>query len=98
MDNLRLPMGTTMVLRARCTRLDIGPTTLAAGMQLRDTRLQDSRPAYHTVLDGSAAASVEIVLSRLQAREVPVAEDPAAIETPDEADLRILRRVASRIA
>lgn len=30
------------------------------------------------------AASVEIVLSRLQAREVPVAEDPAAIETPNE--------------
>jgi predicted PurR-regulated permease PerM len=30
------------------------------------------------------AASIEIVLSRLQAREVPVAEDPAAIETPDE--------------
>lgn len=30
------------------------------------------------------AASVEIVLSRLQAREVPVAQDPAAIETPDE--------------
>ena len=30
------------------------------------------------------AASVEIVLSRLQAREKPVAQDPAAIETPDE--------------
>jgi predicted PurR-regulated permease PerM len=30
------------------------------------------------------AASIEIVVSRLQAREVPVAEDPAAIETPDE--------------
>ena len=30
------------------------------------------------------AASVEIVLSRLQARETPVAQDPAAIETPDE--------------
>ena len=30
------------------------------------------------------AASVEIVLSRLQAREVPVAQDPAAIETPDD--------------
>jgi predicted PurR-regulated permease PerM len=30
------------------------------------------------------AASIEIVLSRLQAREVPVAQDPAAIETPDE--------------
>ncbi len=27
---------------------------------------------------------IEIALSRLQAREVPVAEDPAAIETPDE--------------
>ena len=33
------------------------------------------------------AASIEIVVSRLQAREVPVAEDPAAIETPDEAEL-----------
>ena len=31
------------------------------------------------------AASIEIVLSRLQARETPVAQDPAAIETPDEA-------------
>ena len=30
------------------------------------------------------AASLEIVLSRLQAREKPVAQDPAAIETPDE--------------
>jgi len=30
------------------------------------------------------AASVEIVLARLQAREVPVAQDPAGIETPDE--------------
>lgn len=30
------------------------------------------------------AASVEIVLSRLQARETPVAQDPAAIETPDD--------------
>jgi predicted PurR-regulated permease PerM len=32
----------------------------------------------------TVAASIEIVLSRLQAREVPVAQDPAAIETPDE--------------
>jgi predicted PurR-regulated permease PerM len=30
------------------------------------------------------AASIEIVLSRLQARETPVAQDPAAIETPDD--------------
>lgn len=30
------------------------------------------------------AAAFEIVLSRLQARETPVAQDPAAIETPDE--------------
>ena len=30
------------------------------------------------------AASIEIVFSRLQARETPVAQDPAAIETPDE--------------
>jgi len=30
------------------------------------------------------AASVEIVLQHLQARETPVAQDPAAIETPDE--------------
>ena len=30
------------------------------------------------------AASVEIVLGRMQARETPVAQDPAAIETPDE--------------
>jgi predicted PurR-regulated permease PerM len=30
------------------------------------------------------AASIEIVLARLQARETPVAQDPAAIETPDE--------------
>jgi predicted PurR-regulated permease PerM len=33
------------------------------------------------------AASIEIVLSRLQARETPVAQDPAAIETPDEETL-----------
>jgi predicted PurR-regulated permease PerM len=31
------------------------------------------------------AASVEIAISRLQARKTPVAQDPAAIETPDEA-------------
>jgi hypothetical protein len=30
------------------------------------------------------AASAEIVLARLQARETPVAQDPAAVETPDE--------------
>jgi predicted PurR-regulated permease PerM len=30
------------------------------------------------------AASIEIVLSRLQARETPVAQDPAAIESPDD--------------
>jgi predicted PurR-regulated permease PerM len=30
------------------------------------------------------AASIEIVLARLQARDTPVAQDPAAIETPDE--------------
>jgi predicted PurR-regulated permease PerM len=30
------------------------------------------------------AASIEIVMSRLQARETPVAQDPAAIEPPDE--------------
>src|SRR3954447_10813697 len=30
------------------------------------------------------AASIEIVLARLQAREEPVAQDPAAIETPDD--------------
>ncbi|HYH92333.1 MAG TPA: AI-2E family transporter [Candidatus Saccharimonadales bacterium] len=30
------------------------------------------------------AASIEIILSRLQARETPVAQDPAAIETPDQ--------------
>lgn len=30
------------------------------------------------------AASIEIALSRLQARDTPVAQDPAAIETPDE--------------
>jgi hypothetical protein len=30
------------------------------------------------------AAAVEIVVARLQARETPVAQDPAAIETPDE--------------
>jgi predicted PurR-regulated permease PerM len=29
-------------------------------------------------------ASLEIVLSRLQARQKPVAQDPAAIETPDD--------------
>ncbi len=33
------------------------------------------------------AASVEIILGRMQARETPVAEDPAAIETPDETAL-----------
>ncbi len=30
------------------------------------------------------AASIEIVLARLQARETPVAQDPASIATPDE--------------
>ena len=38
------------------------------------------------------AASVEIVLARLQARETPVAQDPAAIETPDEAVLEDYER------
>jgi predicted PurR-regulated permease PerM len=31
------------------------------------------------------AASAEIVLSRLQARETPVAQDPAVVETPGRA-------------
>ena len=38
------------------------------------------------------AASVEIVLSRLQARAKPVAQDPAAIEEPDDAAIGELRR------
>ena len=38
------------------------------------------------------AASLEIVLSRLQARASPVAQDPAAIEDPDEESLDQLRR------
>ena len=32
------------------------------------------------------AASAEIVLARLQARDTPVAQDPAAVETPDEVE------------
>jgi len=32
------------------------------------------------------AASLEIVLSRLQARDQPVAQDPAAIESRDESE------------
>jgi hypothetical protein len=31
-------------------------------------------------------ASLEIILTRIQARETPVAQDPAAIETPDETE------------
>lgn len=38
------------------------------------------------------AASIEIVLARFQARETPVAQDAAAIETPDEAELDEHRR------
>ena len=38
------------------------------------------------------AASLEIVLSRLQARETPVALDPAAIETPDDETRDALER------
>lgn len=38
------------------------------------------------------AASIEIVLSRLQARETPVAQDPAAIESPDEATTKDYER------
>jgi hypothetical protein len=38
------------------------------------------------------AASVEIVLSRLQARAKPVAQDPAAIEEPDDEAIGDLRR------
>lgn len=38
------------------------------------------------------AASVEIVLSRLQARETPVAQDPASIETPDEDETKAMSR------
>ncbi|HEY8817936.1 MAG TPA: AI-2E family transporter, partial [Candidatus Limnocylindrales bacterium] len=33
------------------------------------------------------AAAVEIILARMQARGTPVAQDPAAIESPDEATL-----------
>ena len=42
------------------------------------------------------AASAEIILSRLQARETPVAQDPAAIETPDEDEREGLRALAAR--
>ena len=38
------------------------------------------------------AASIEIVLARFQARETPVAQDAAAIETPDEEELDEHRR------
>lgn len=38
------------------------------------------------------AASVEIVLSRLQARETRVAQDPASIESPDEAEAEKMSR------
>lgn len=38
------------------------------------------------------AASLEIVLSRLQARQSPVAQDPAAIEDPDDAAVEQLGR------
>ncbi len=38
------------------------------------------------------AASLEIVLSRLQARETPVAQDPASIEAPDEDTVEESRR------
>jgi len=38
------------------------------------------------------AASVEIVLSRLQDRQTPVALDAAAIETPDEETREDLER------
>ena len=37
-------------------------------------------------------ASAEIVLTRLQARETPVAQDPAAIETPDDDERDKLER------
>ena len=42
------------------------------------------------------AASVEIVLNRLQARETPVALDAAAIETPDEETRDALERSPAR--
>ena len=38
------------------------------------------------------AASVEIVLSRLQARETPVAQDPASIETPTKDETEAMGR------
>ena len=38
------------------------------------------------------AASLEIVMSRLQDRETPVALDPAAIETPDDETRESLER------
>lgn len=38
------------------------------------------------------AASVEIVLSRLQARETRVAQDPSSIESPDEAEAEAMSR------
>ena len=38
------------------------------------------------------AASVEIVLSRLQARETRVAQDPSSIESPDEAQAEAMSR------
>ncbi len=38
------------------------------------------------------AASVEIVLSRLQARETRVAQDPASIESPDEDEAKEMSR------
>ncbi len=41
------------------------------------------------------AASAEIVLARLQARETPVAQDPAAVETPDEDERDEARAVAA---
>jgi predicted PurR-regulated permease PerM len=37
-------------------------------------------------------AAALVVLERMQAREIPVAQDPAAVETPSDADAAALRR------
>ncbi len=46
----------------------------------------------HPLLAVPIAASLEIVLSRLQARETRIAQDPESIESPDEDEAQEMSR------
>ena len=76
---IQLVEGSVLVPLVMRNTIGISPLARAAEPA---RRRRGGRPRRCVPGGSRSAASIEIVLSRLQARETPVAQDPAAIETP----------------